>query len=79
MKTTVGSRLLKAAFDNGGAWTQASLARELDVKRQAVGQWVSGDAQPKPTLMAKLEDLLGIPMRAWTQIRAAAKRTGTDG
>lgn len=46
--------------------TQAQLARELDVSAQAVSDWLRGDSLPKPDLMAKIEDLLGVPMRAWT-------------
>lgn len=77
---TVASRLLREKCVPDTDWSQANLARKLGVKRQAVAQWLSGVAQPKPRIMARLEDLLDIPMRAWTQRnRAATKRTGTDG
>lgn len=76
---SVASRLLREKCVPDTDWSQANLARKLGVKRQAVAQWLSGVAQPKPKIMAKLEDLLAIPMRAWTQARATAKRTGTDG
>lgn len=46
--------------------TQAELARQLEVSPQAVSDWLRGDSVPKPNLMAKIEDLLGVPMRAWT-------------
>lgn len=45
----------------------AELARKLDVTPQAVSGWLKGKALPSPDLMAKLEDLTEIPMRAWTE------------
>ncbi len=47
--------------------SQAELARKLDVSAQAVSDWVAGKSKPKPDLMAQIEDLTGIPMRAWTE------------
>ncbi len=47
--------------------SQSDLAKRLNVSPQAVSGWVSGKSKPTPDLMAKLEDLLGIPMRAWTE------------
>lgn len=47
--------------------TQERLAELLDVSQQAVSAWVHGKAKPSPDRMAKLEDLFGIPMRAWTE------------
>jgi transcriptional regulator with XRE-family HTH domain len=47
--------------------SQSQLARELGVSPQAVSGWVTGRAKPTPELMARLEDLLGIPMRSWTE------------
>jgi transcriptional regulator with XRE-family HTH domain len=59
--------------------SRADLAEKLGVSRQAVSDWVSGDSQPKPDLMAKIEDLLGIPMRSWTETPDETdKSTGTD-
>lgn len=49
------------------AMTGAELARELGVTRQAVGNWLAGTHLPSPDLMARIEDLTGIPMRAWTE------------
>lgn len=46
--------------------TQAGLADELGVTASAVSAWVHGIARPDPEKMAKLEELLGIPMRDWT-------------
>jgi transcriptional regulator with XRE-family HTH domain len=47
--------------------SQAELARRLGVSPQAVSGWVMGNAKPTADLMAKIEDVLGIPMRAWTE------------
>jgi transcriptional regulator with XRE-family HTH domain len=47
--------------------TQTELARQLGVKKQNVSQWMSGWARPTPERMKALQDLLGIPMEAWTQ------------
>jgi transcriptional regulator with XRE-family HTH domain len=45
----------------------SELARRLGVTRQAVTGWLKGKNLPSPELMARLEDLAGIPMRAWTE------------
>jgi ribosome-binding protein aMBF1 (putative translation factor) len=76
---TEGSRLLQAALDCG-SWSQTKVAAALEppVTRQAVSYWADGSWQPEPKRMAQLEDLLGIPMRAWTRSRAE-KKTGTGG
>jgi transcriptional regulator with XRE-family HTH domain len=55
----------------------ADLARELGVSPQAVSGWIHGRALPSAEYMARLEDLLGIPMRDWTE--PAPEATGTDG
>ena len=47
--------------------TQSALAETLGVSPQAVSGWVTGKSKPEPKYMAKLEDLLGIPMRAWME------------
>jgi len=78
---TEGSRMLADTLaDEENEWTQTRLAAELDppVSRQAVSYWADGTSQPEPARMAQLEDLLGIPMRAWTR-RRAEKKTGTNG
>lgn len=51
--------------------SQTDLAKELDVTPQAVSAWINGRTTPTPDRMAKLEELLGIPMRAWTEEDAA--------
>lgn len=50
--------------------SQSDLAKKLNVSPQAVSGWVSGKSKPSPELMARLEDLLGIPMRSWTEASA---------
>jgi transcriptional regulator with XRE-family HTH domain len=47
--------------------TQEQLAEQLNVSQQAVSSWVHGVAKPTPERMAQIEDLLGIPMRAWAE------------
>lgn len=47
--------------------SQSKLAEELGVSPQAVSGWVIGKSKPTPELMARIEDLVGIPMRAWTE------------
>ena len=47
--------------------TRAALARELRVTPQAVSAWVSGRALPSAARMARMEELLGIEMRDWTE------------
>lgn len=64
MRQTEGSRGLAALLRP--QMKQAELARVLKVSPQTVSDWLRGDSQPKPELMAKIEDLLGVPMRSWT-------------
>lgn len=62
---TRGSEQLKKAFRP--SITGAELSRQLGVSRQAVSGWVNGDFLPSPDMMARIEDILGIPMRSWTE------------
>jgi transcriptional regulator with XRE-family HTH domain len=68
MKRTpsAASELLKEAL-NPKVISRADLAAKLGVSRQAVSDWLNGDALPTADRMAQLEDLLGIPMRSWTE------------
>lgn len=75
---SVASRQLRDIVESG-EWSQVKLAREFDVSRQAVKQWIDGDAKPNLERIHRMETLLGIPTLAWTQKRATPKRTGTDG
>lgn len=45
--------------------TQRQLAVKLGVTQQAVSAWLHGIARPDPERMAKIEELLGVPMRDW--------------
>jgi transcriptional regulator with XRE-family HTH domain len=47
--------------------TAAELARKLGVTPQAVSGWIKGRSVPTPEMLSKLEDVTGIPMRAWTE------------
>lgn len=53
------------------------LADKLGISKQTVSDWVAGRSRPEPERMAKLEEMLGIPMRAWTE--ALDQSTGTEG
>lgn len=78
MARTAGQERLNEALRPRRVMTQAELARRLGVSPQAVSDWLRGDSQPKPDHMAKIEDLLGIPMRSWTDPATEEKPTGTD-
>ena len=47
--------------------TASELARKLGVTPQAVSGWIRGKAVPGPETLRALEDVTGIPMRAWTE------------
>lgn len=47
--------------------SQSDLARALGVTPQSVSNWVNGQSKPAPENMRRIEDLLGIPMRDWTE------------
>lgn len=81
MARTVGHARLDDALRTRRVMTQADLARALHVTPQAVADWLRGDSAPRAELMAKIEDLLGIPMRAWTESSEPSdeKPTGTSG
>ena len=54
------------------AMSQAEVARKLGVTPQSVSGWVQGRCKPDPARMAQLEELLGIPMRAWVESQPEA-------
>ena len=49
------------------AMKQSELADQLGVSQQAVSAWLKGRARPDPERMAKIEEILGIPMRSWVE------------
>lgn len=61
---SVASRRLAEAL-RPKVMSQSELAEKLEVSPQAVSKWVRGDGRPAPKLMAKIEEVLGIPMREW--------------
>lgn len=63
---TAASKLLEQAV-RPKVMAPGELARRLGVTPQSVSDWIAGKSKPKPDLMAKLEDLLEIPMRSWTE------------
>ncbi|MCH7400339.1 helix-turn-helix transcriptional regulator [Belliella kenyensis] len=58
----VALRLLDALEEKG--WSQAQLARELEVTPQQVSKWVKGEGDFKFSTIDKLEKVLGITMHA---------------
>lgn len=77
---TEGARLLADIFAENDKWNPTTLGDHLCLSRQAVSYWADGTTRPTTDRQAKIEDLLGIPMRAWAQAQSrASKRTGTDG
>jgi transcriptional regulator with XRE-family HTH domain len=63
---TAASRLLEQAV-RPKVMAPGELAKQLGVTPQSVSDWVAGKSKPKADLMARIEDLLEIPMRAWTE------------
>lgn len=63
---TAASKLLEEAV-RPKVMAPGELAKRLGVTPQSVSDWVAGKSKPKPDLMAEIEDLLQIPMRAWTE------------
>jgi DNA-binding transcriptional regulator YiaG len=57
----------------------ADLAVQLGVTQQAVNAWLTGVAKPSTEHSAQIEDILGIPMRAWTVAGDEEDATGTEG
>jgi len=55
------------------------LARKLGISKQTVSDWVAHRSRPEPERMAQLEELLGIPMREWTEEAEESGGTGTEG
>src|SRR5688572_4320129 len=61
----VGARLTEAREAVG--LTQIALADLLQVTRQAVCQYESGDASPSPEVMRRISDKLDLPIRFFLQ------------
>ncbi len=87
---TRGSELLKAHLAEHGAQQDFVIlfneGREKpdQIDAPMVSRWKSGERPPAPKFMARIEDLTGIPMRAWVEPAAddgdgSAAPTGTGG
>ena len=63
---TIASEKLSAAL-RPRVMSQSELAEKLGVSPQAVSKWVRGAGKPSLELMARIEELMGIPIKAWTQ------------
>lgn len=67
---TAGSELLSKKLDSlvpekrGG---QKELARRIGRTQDAISRWANGWREPSSKDMALLEDVLFIPIRAWTE------------
>ncbi len=46
--------------------TQAALARELDIPRQAIVAWLKGAYKPSLARMMAIEKKFKVPLRDWT-------------
>lgn len=57
---TEGSRLLAAT-----GLDHAAIAAELDITRQAVQQWLSGEKRPSASRRMSLSKRYGVPPEAW--------------
>ncbi len=87
---TRGSEMLKAALARHGAQQDFVTkfnegqpeAKRIDAPM--VSRWKSGQRPPAPEFMARIEDLTGIPMRAWVEPPSTEESggepsaTGTD-
>lgn len=51
----------------GGGLSANAAAKRLTVDRRTYVQWETGSGIPSLPLAARLEDVTGIPMRAWTE------------
>lgn len=60
-----GARLLWAEIEIRG-WSQGQLAKAIDAKPGVVPRWLYGDTKPSWDWAARLRDVLGIPLEAWT-------------
>jgi DNA-binding XRE family transcriptional regulator len=55
--------------------SQTKLAETLGVSPQAVSGWVVGKSKPELELMLRIETLLDIPVRAWTEEEEVAEES----
>lgn len=55
--------------------TQTSVARKIGVSRQAIAQYLTGEARPTLDMALKMRDVLGISVDSWRRpARAKAVR-----
>jgi ribosome-binding protein aMBF1 (putative translation factor) len=73
---TKGARKLKELVSP--KVTQEELSAKLGVTQQSISSWIVGRAKPTPERMAVLEDLLGIPMRDWTEEDEGSETTAAE-
>jgi len=75
MVSVGAQKLAEALRPAKPSMSQAELSRRLGVSRNTVQAWLNG-SEPAAEHMAKIEELLGIPMRAWAEEARAATGTG---
>jgi DNA-binding XRE family transcriptional regulator len=64
MPTITGASILAQRYDT--PQKRAALAKRIGVNRLTVWRWTEGRQTPPLKLAFKLEDVTGIPARAWT-------------
>jgi transcriptional regulator with XRE-family HTH domain len=64
--TSKAVQLLYTALVDRG-WSQSRLGKELALTPSAVGGWLSGKSIPELRPAIAMEDLLGVPARAWLE------------
>lgn len=71
----LGEQLHRARVRRG--WTQGDLARRLGVvEQQTVSRWERGVSRPRPEMISKLAQVLGIP---WQEIASDIGHVARDG
>jgi len=58
LRKAVGLRIVQARLRRG--WSQASLARRLEVSRERLGGWERGSSAPSLEVLARLSDVLEV-------------------
>lgn len=59
-----GPELLRQAMQARGL-TQTALEASVGASKGLVSRWLSGERTPELSFAVRLEDLLGVPARAW--------------
>ncbi len=60
-----GARLLAIAVRADGRY-RTPVAEDTGFKESELSMWINGRRRPKLDVARRIQDLLGIPMQAWT-------------